>query len=187
MSAKRESLASQIVAAAIYPSIGIARVGNSEHCYFIGPEVVDPPGEGLGGYRDRTGALKRQAARFRIYGLNAEGVSAYPSAVTAEIVDNYYAVTHQPGARWVPAAFIGGRLDCDVARDLPFLEAPLLVLWGKRAGAVNPARNAREYTELAKHAEVEYYVKSGLLPHEEEAELVAERIEQFATGHRPPG
>jgi len=59
-----------IVKAAIYPSIGIARVGNSIQ-YFIGPEVTDPPPHPHGYYRDRRGALKRQAAQFRVYGLDA--------------------------------------------------------------------------------------------------------------------
>ena len=114
------------------------------------------------------------ASRQYIRRFLEKDVYGDPSAVTGEVVDNWLRhVTHQPGARWVPAAFIGGRLDCDVARDLPFLEAPLLVLWGKRAATVNPARNAAEYAELAKNAQIEYYVKSGLLPHEEEAELVA--------------
>lgn len=62
-----------IVRAAIHPSIGIARIGNSEDEYFIGPEVIDPKNEDLGFYRDKHGKLKRQAARFRIYGLNAKG------------------------------------------------------------------------------------------------------------------
>ena len=62
-----------IVRAAIHPSIGIARVGNSQEEFFLAPEVTDPPPEQPGFYRDRTGALKRQAVRFRIYGLNAEG------------------------------------------------------------------------------------------------------------------
>jgi hypothetical protein len=61
-----------IVSAAIFPPVGIARVGDSENKFFIGPEVADPPAQEPGFYRD-YGALKRQAARFRIYGLNAEG------------------------------------------------------------------------------------------------------------------
>jgi hypothetical protein len=63
----------QIVSAAIYPPIGVCRVGNSQDEYFIGPEVTDPLPQQPGFYRDATGALKRQAARFRIYGLNANG------------------------------------------------------------------------------------------------------------------
>jgi L-lysine epsilon oxidase-like protein len=62
-----------IVKAAIYPSIGVCRVGNAEKDFFIGPEVPDPPIPEPGFYRDKRGALKRQAARFRIYGVNAKG------------------------------------------------------------------------------------------------------------------
>lgn len=65
----------RIVKAAIHPPIGIARVGNSQDEYFLAPEVPDPLPEAPGFYRDKEGALKRQAARFRIYGLNAAGVA----------------------------------------------------------------------------------------------------------------
>jgi hypothetical protein len=62
-----------VVKAAIYPGIGIARIGNSPQEFFLGPEVEDPSPEPWGFYRDGAGALKRQGARFRVYGLNAEG------------------------------------------------------------------------------------------------------------------
>ncbi|HLK65612.1 MAG TPA: LodA/GoxA family CTQ-dependent oxidase [Bryobacteraceae bacterium] len=62
-----------IVRAAIYPAIGVARVGNSPEEFFLAPEVADPLPEPHGFYRDGNGALKRQAVRFRVYGLNAEG------------------------------------------------------------------------------------------------------------------
>ena len=62
-----------IVRAAIYPAIGVARVGNSQDEYFIGPEVTASEKKPAGFYKDNTGALKRQAARFRVYGLNAAG------------------------------------------------------------------------------------------------------------------
>jgi hypothetical protein len=62
-----------IVRAAIHPAIGVARVGNSEKEFFIGPEVVYPAPEPPGFYRDGAGALKRQAAQFRIYGYDAAG------------------------------------------------------------------------------------------------------------------
>ena len=63
-----------IVRAGIYPPIGVMRVGNSESEYFIGPLVDEPIAhESVYAYRDRTGALKRQAAQFRIYGFNAAG------------------------------------------------------------------------------------------------------------------
>jgi hypothetical protein len=63
----------KIIRYVIYPCIGIARVGNADIEYFIGPEapgeVPDPPG----GFKDEAGRIKRQAARFRIYGLNEAG------------------------------------------------------------------------------------------------------------------
>jgi hypothetical protein len=64
-----------IVAARIHPAIGVARIGNSlqDTGYFIGPEIPHPCGPPPGGYRDSFGALKRQAARFRIYGYDVNG------------------------------------------------------------------------------------------------------------------
>ena len=62
---------SAITQFAIYPAIGVARVGNSPTGIFYGPEQ---PGEvRRGPYRDDGGRIKRQAARFRVYGLDAQG------------------------------------------------------------------------------------------------------------------
>lgn len=61
-----------IVRAAIHPAIGVARMGNSDE-FFVGPETVHPAPREPGFYRDGAGALKRQAARFRVYGYNAAG------------------------------------------------------------------------------------------------------------------
>src|ERR1700710_1349826 len=62
-----------IVKAKIHPAIGVARVGNSETGYFVGPEVINPPPATAQERRDDKGALRRQAALFRIYGYNAAG------------------------------------------------------------------------------------------------------------------
>lgn len=82
----------------IHPAIGFARVGNSKE-YYLAPETLTghPLGEGkpTGGLpikagtedtpikasdlRDKNGALKRQAARFRIYQYQAsDGGETYP-------------------------------------------------------------------------------------------------------------
>jgi hypothetical protein len=53
----------------IYPGIGIARVGNAPDDYFIGPESPGQIPAPEGGFKDAEGRMKRQAARFRIYGL----------------------------------------------------------------------------------------------------------------------
>jgi hypothetical protein len=76
-----------IVTARIHPAIGIARVGNSKDEYFIGPEVPFPTGPPPGGYRDAGGHLKRQAARFRVYGYDSAGrVVGEITSAEAEIV-----------------------------------------------------------------------------------------------------
>ncbi|HMO29482.1 LodA/GoxA family CTQ-dependent oxidase [Enterovirga sp.] len=62
-----------IVRAAIHPGIGIARIGDSADECFVGPEVVETGPYPPGFHRDAGGDLKRQAARFRIYGYNAAG------------------------------------------------------------------------------------------------------------------
>jgi hypothetical protein len=57
----------------IHPAIGIARLGNSPTEFFVGPEkpgVHTPP---PGGYRDPQGRIKRQAARFRLFGYDKKG------------------------------------------------------------------------------------------------------------------
>lgn len=62
-----------IVRAAIHPGIGLARVGDAATEFYIGPEVTDAPPQDPAFYRDESGALKREAARFRVYGYNAAG------------------------------------------------------------------------------------------------------------------
>jgi len=67
----------------IHPAIGVARVGDSPDEYFIGPErpgrqVPPPPGDGHPrgqhptGYKDGAGRIRRQAARFRIFGYDED-------------------------------------------------------------------------------------------------------------------
>jgi pimeloyl-ACP methyl ester carboxylesterase len=101
------------------------------------------------------------------------------SSVTPEILDHYYAVTHQPGARYVPAFFVGGALNVNVARDLPFVTAPVLVAWGERAPSVSKISNAAEFLQLARHGTLATFANSGLLPHEEEPERMRAAIETF--------
>jgi pimeloyl-ACP methyl ester carboxylesterase len=100
--------------------------------------------------------------------------------VTPEIVDHYYAVCHQPGARFVPAHFVGGMLNCNVARDLPFVTAPLFVGWGEKTPSVSPLSQAGDFVKLAQQATLATFANSGLLPHEEEPSAVNMALAEFA-------
>jgi hypothetical protein len=76
----------QVAYCKVFPSIGIARVGNSPTEFFVGPEqpgvVPDPPG----GFRDAAGRVKRQAARFRLYAFDAhENLLGEVRGATTEI------------------------------------------------------------------------------------------------------
>ena len=67
----------------IHPKIGVARLGNSVHGFYVGPEATgglpiecDQHGTALiengrpvpvRKFKDATGAIKRQAARFSVY------------------------------------------------------------------------------------------------------------------------
>lgn len=71
----------------IHPGIGLARVGNSPDDYYIGPEVMTPEPTAFGSTRDAGGAIKRQAARFRVYGYDRFGhvVAEIQQAASASI------------------------------------------------------------------------------------------------------
>lgn len=91
----------------IYPSIGVARVGNSPSGMFFGPEQ---PGEQRSGpYRDDSGRINRQAARFRVYGLDASG------RVVKEITDADARVHWRVEVANTKAAWF----DFDQALDIP--------------------------------------------------------------------
>jgi hypothetical protein len=57
----------------VHPAIGIARLGDSPTDFFVGPEIPlnhTPP---AGGYKDASCRVKRQAARFRLFGYDNAG------------------------------------------------------------------------------------------------------------------
>lgn len=74
---------SKIAFCKIFPPLGVARVGDSvePNGYFFAPETPDgKPRMAVGGmpddaftYRDGSGAVRRQAVLFHIYGFDAEG------------------------------------------------------------------------------------------------------------------
>ena len=57
---------------AIYPPIGIARIGNSPE-YFLASDLPGVSEVPEGGYKDTKGRIKKEVTRFRIYGFNSKG------------------------------------------------------------------------------------------------------------------
>ncbi len=62
---------SRVTRVAIHPAVGFARVGNSREAFYFGPEVPGIPARGP--FKDAEGAMAKQAARFRVYGYDAQG------------------------------------------------------------------------------------------------------------------
>lgn len=123
----------EIVRAAIHPAIGVARIGDAATAYYIGPEVTTPQPEEPGFYRDEAGALKRQAARFRIYGLDAEGrVVRELTAADADITWTVHPVNRKAAWYQFQAALdIPEAATMAVPRrnpDIPFAERGILVI-----------------------------------------------------------
>ena len=75
----------------IHPGVGIARVGNSPDEYFIGPETPGQMPHAIGGFKDKHGRIKRQAARFRVYAYNASGEAV--GELTADNADIHWTVS----------------------------------------------------------------------------------------------
>ena len=91
---------------AIHPAVGVARVGNSRDAFFFGPEA--PGSVPRGPFKDPTGAVAKQAARFRIFGYDAE------NRVVGELTASEVDITWQVTVANTKAAWY----DVDVAFDV---------------------------------------------------------------------
>ncbi|MFC9330739.1 LodA/GoxA family CTQ-dependent oxidase [Kitasatospora sp. NPDC057015] len=74
----------------IHPTLGVARVGNSPDGWFVGPETPGTGAHPEAGYKDPQGRVKRQAARFRVYGYDKD--HNVLGEVTAEDADLQWSV-----------------------------------------------------------------------------------------------
>lgn len=99
----------RIVRVAVHPAVGIARVGNSADSFFFGPEVPGTLPAAPDGFKDASGAIARQAARFRIYGYDEAG------AVVRELTAADAAIAWTVSVANKKAAWY----DFDTAMDLP--------------------------------------------------------------------
>ncbi len=114
---------------------------------------------------------------------------ADPRRVTAEVVDYYYRSSHQPGARYAPAAFVGRRLNLDVRAPFARLRQPVTVAWGAETEAM-PLAGAEAVRRLNPRARVVVLEGAGALAHEERPEafntLVRELAGATAVAHGDP-
>jgi pimeloyl-ACP methyl ester carboxylesterase len=96
-------------------------------------------------------------------------VYADPGAVTEAMVDDYFTVSHQPGARWVPASFLSAYLNRDVSRAFAGLPNPMHIVWGQEA-QLTPVERVAAFRALRPDVPVDIFDRAGLLPHDEQPE-----------------
>src|SRR5690606_16055741 len=100
------------------------------------------------------------------------------SFVTPDLVNLYYATSHQPGARHAPAAFIARQLDLDIGADYRRLTVPTLVIWGEQA-EFSPVEEARAFRSLNPRTELRVLSPAGDLVQVEAAEEFNELVLSF--------
>jgi pimeloyl-ACP methyl ester carboxylesterase len=98
-----------------------------------------------------------------------ERTFADPSLVTAELIDAYYRTSHQEGARFAPAAFVGGALNLSVREIYPSLAQSIFIVWGREAQII-PVSDANQFIQSRRQTRLKVLDRCGLLPHVEKPE-----------------
>jgi pimeloyl-ACP methyl ester carboxylesterase len=93
-----------------------------------------------------------------------------PSLVDDAMIDHYSTTAHQYGAQNAPPSFISGLLNHSVADAFPQLtQKTLRLIWGREA-RMTPLSDAEAFLAANPAAELTVFDKSGLLPHDEQAQ-----------------
>ena len=90
-------------------------------------------------------------------------------SVSPHLVERQYATSHQRGARFAPAAFVGGSLAYNVERDLAALTVPALVIWTAYNGFQDTDAESRAFSAVNPRLATRTVTDCGALPHEERA------------------
>ena len=93
-----------------------------------------------------------------------------PSYVDDALLTHYSIAAHQYGAQNAPPSFFSGYLNHSVAEAFPKLtQKTLKIVWGREA-RLTPLSDAEAFLAANSRAELTVFDKSGLLPHDEQAQ-----------------
>ncbi len=111
------------------------------------------------------------------------GTIAYqdPKAITDELVEDYYRTSHQPGAKYFPAAFVSGKLNLGLEGLWSRVPHKSFVAWGQDA-RTSPVSQVQQFTRKNPRAELKVFRDAALLPHNERAETFNEEAKRFLLG-----
>ena len=118
--------------------------------------------------------VSRRGIRFYL------GRTSYydPGFVTDELVESYYRTSHQPGAKYLPAAFASGKLNQGVADYWPRVPHKTLVCWGQEA-KTSPVNEVEDFVRRNPRSQPRIFRDATLLPHDERAETFNEQVGEF--------
>jgi pimeloyl-ACP methyl ester carboxylesterase len=101
-----------------------------------------------------------------------------PRLVTEELVESYYRVAHQKRAKYLPAAFVSGKLNFGVAEYWPRVPHRTLICWGQEA-RTTPVSEFEEFVRRNPRSEPRVFRDAALLPHDERAEAFNREVREF--------
>jgi pimeloyl-ACP methyl ester carboxylesterase len=105
---------------------------------------------------------------------------AQPDRITQEMVEAYLESARQPNAQYAALAFLRGDLYFDLARYLPQLHVPTVILWGEAAQFINA--DAGQRLASLNPSSVKAFVRladAGVLAHLEQPAIVVGLLRQF--------
>src|SRR5215217_7133513 len=118
--------------------------------------------------------VSRWGLRYFLRGMTYDD----PDLVTEELVEDYYRITHQPGARYFVAAFVSGKLNLGVADLWPRVPHRTMICWGLEA-KTTPVGQAQRFVAHNPRSEPRLFKAAALLPHDERAETFNEEVRTF--------
>lgn len=118
--------------------------------------------------------VSRRGIRYYLGGMAYHS----PKLPTEDIVEGYYRTSHQPGAKYFPAAFVSGKLNLGLSDLLPRVPHKTLIAWGQEARTA-PVSQAQRFARTNPRAEIRVFRDAALLPHDERAETFNEEVKKF--------
>ncbi|MDP8949792.1 MAG: alpha/beta fold hydrolase [Actinomycetota bacterium] len=103
--------------------------------------------------------------------------------VTEDLVEDYYRASHQRGAKYLPAAFVSGKLNLGVADHWPRVPHRALICWGTEARTI-PVSEVEQFVRRNPRSEPRIFKDAALLPHDERAEAFNGEVREFLSGKR---
>lgn len=118
--------------------------------------------------------VSRRGLRYYLGGM------AYrdPSLVTDGLIESYHRTAHGPGAKYLPASFVAGKLNLPVADYWPRVPQKTLICWGKEA-KTTPVYEMEDFTRRNPRSEPRVFRDAALLPHDERSEAFNEQATEF--------